>query len=186
MAKRGRPRSGGKRYANGRRKPNQEGAPTCERLTHGVVEHPVRPIADDEGRPSRPYRAVTLLMSMERRDSITPGMRQAGEDFQTRFFTAQLDPIHASKLLRMGPSTAGDEPSLRTEGARYSVWRAICAVGGLASPAGSCVWNVLGCDQSLQKWALDQGLRGHGYGMGMATATSVLIAALGALEDHYR
>ena len=54
----------------------------------------------DESRPSRPYRAVDTLAAMERRGSITAGMRQAGEDFRARFAVAQLDPLCAPDLSR--------------------------------------------------------------------------------------
>src|ERR1700757_918958 len=69
--------------------------PTPERSNHGVVERLERPIGDASGPPSRPYRFVDTLAAMERRGSITAGMRQAGEDFRARFKTAQLDPLKA-------------------------------------------------------------------------------------------
>ena len=59
--------------------------PTPERRNHGIVERLERTIADESGRPARPYRAVDTLAAMERRGSITAGMRQAGEDFRARF-----------------------------------------------------------------------------------------------------
>jgi len=67
---------------------NIEGGPTPERRSRGIVELVERPIADESGRPSRPYRAVDTLAVMERRGSITGGMRQAGEDFRARFAVA--------------------------------------------------------------------------------------------------
>ena len=69
--------------------------PTPERRNQGIVERLERPIADESGRPARPYRAVDTLGAMERRGSITASMRQAGEDFRARFATAQLDPLRA-------------------------------------------------------------------------------------------
>src|SRR3954452_19074610 len=124
-----------------------ENRPTAERLRHGSIERLDRAIADTQGNASRPYRAIDTLAVMERRGSITAGMRQAGEDFRARFTTAQLDPLRALDLsqLRLGdrPSRGGDEgPDLRIEAARNAVWRAIRALGGPASPAGSCVWHT--------------------------------------------
>ena len=66
---------------------------TPERRCQGLIEIMPAIIADSAGRPSRPYRAVDTLMLMERRGSITAGMRQAGEDFRHRFALAQLDPL---------------------------------------------------------------------------------------------
>ena len=162
--------------------------PTPERRNHGVVERLERPIADESGRPARPYRAVDTLATMERRGSITAGMRQAGEDFRARFATAQLDPLRAHdwSRLRVGISSrsrAGDEPGLRIEGARNVVWRAIQAVGGIGSPAGSCLWHVVGWERSLKEWALEQGWSGRR--VSQETASGILIAALGALATHF-
>ena len=67
--------------------------PTAERHNHGIVERLEQTIGDSSGRPSRPYRFVDTLAAMERRGSITAGMRQAGEDFRDRFAIAQLDPL---------------------------------------------------------------------------------------------
>jgi len=162
--------------------------PTPERLNQGVVERLERPIADECGRPGRPYRAVDTLAAMERRGSITAGMRQAGEDFRARFASAHLDPLRAvdwSRLRDGGPSrfTSGDEPGLRIEGAREMVWRAILAVGGLGSPGGSCIWHVVGWERSLKEWALEQGWSGRR--VSQEAASGILIAALGALEAHF-
>jgi hypothetical protein len=162
--------------------------PTPERRSRGIVERVERSIADESGRPSRPYRAVDTLATMERRGSITAGMRQAGEDFRTRFAIAQLDPLRAPDLSRpreSGPSrfAAAGGPSSRIEGARAEVWRAILAAGGIASPAGSCLWHVVGWEQSLKEWALGQGWNGRR--VSQEAASGILIAALGALEMHF-
>jgi hypothetical protein len=163
-------------------------APTPERRNHGIVERLERPIADESGRPARPYRVIDTLAAMERRGSITAGMRQAGEDFRARFATAQLDPLRAADWSRprAGGSSrfrAADGPGMRIEGARAAVWRAIVAAGGLGSPAGSCLWHVLGWERSLKEWALEQGWSGRR--VSQEAASGILIAALGALEAHF-
>jgi hypothetical protein len=158
---------------------------TPERFAQGPVERMSRPIADEVGAPSRPYRTVDTLAIMERRGSITPGMRQAGEDFRARFVVAQLDPLRALDIsrLRVGDRAFRHErsqPGLRVEAARAAVWHAIRAVGGIASPAGSCLWHVLGWERSLKEWALEQGWRGRR--VSQEAASGILVAALGALE----
>ena len=164
-------------------------APTPERGRQGPVELLPRPIADARGQPSRPYRAVDTLAIMERRGTISPGMRQAGEDFRARFGVAQLDPLRALDLshLRLGEQSLRpdrDGPGQRIEAARRAVWRALQAVGGLASPAGSCLWHVLGWQRSLKEWALEQGWSGRT--VTQEAASGILVAALGALEAHQR
>jgi len=164
-----------------------ESGPTPERLRQGRVEQLDRPIADAAGHPGRPYRAVDTLMVMERRGSITAAMRQAGEDFRSRFAVAQLDPLRALDLshLRIAEPRLrreGDGPGARIEAARGTVWRAVQAVGGIASPAGSCLWHVLGWEQSLKEWAQGQGWSGRR--VSQEAASGILIAVLGALETH--
>jgi hypothetical protein len=161
--------------------------PTPERERHGPVERLAQPIADAAGQAARPYRAVDTLAVMERRGSITAAMRQAGEDFRARFAVAQLDPLRALNLTHLrvaetGPRPDKDAPGPRIEAARRSVWTAIQALGGMASPAGSCLWHVLGWELPVKEWALQQGWSGRR--ISQETASGILIAALGALESH--
>src|SRR5436305_13709361 len=97
--------------------------PTPERSNHGVVERLERTISDSSGRPARPYRFVDTLALMERRGSITAGMRQAGEDFRDRFAIAQLDPLSAFDISRPRIGNGGgfrpvEDPGSRIENAR--------------------------------------------------------------------
>jgi hypothetical protein len=169
--------------------PADDAGPTPERRQHGPVERVERAIADAAGHPARPYRALDTLQVMERRGSITAGMRQAGEDFRTRFAVAQLDPLRAIDLTRPrfdGESGRSDReaPGLRIEAARRAVWRAIQAAGGIASPAGSCLWHVLGWQRTLKEWAAEQGWAGRR--VSQEAASGILVAALGALETHFQ
>jgi hypothetical protein len=162
--------------------------PTPERHAHGLIERVPQAIGDDAGRPARPYRAVDTLAIMERKGSITAGMRQAGEDFRTRFATAQLDPLHAFDLSRprdegRGAFRGGELPGLRIEQARNAVWRALLAVGGPSSAGGSCLWHVVGWERSLKEWALEQGWSGRR--VSQEAASGILIATLGTLEAHF-
>src|SRR5436190_48007 len=177
-----------KRTAKSLEKPTPaEQAATPERQRHGPIERLAQPIADTAGRPARPYRAVDTLAIMERRGSITAAMRQAGEDFRARFAVAQLDPLRALDLTHLrvaetGPRQERDAPGPRIEAARRSVWRVIQAVGGIASPAGSCLWRVLGWERPVKEWALEQGWSGRR--VSQEAASCILVAALGALGSH--
>jgi len=109
-------------------------------------------------------------------------------DFRARFAAAQLDPLHAFDVSRprdFGRSRrrSDDDPGLRVEAARRAVWRAVLAAGGLGSPAGSCLWHVVGWESSLKEWALERGWSGRR--VSQEAASGILIAALGALEAHF-
>jgi hypothetical protein len=109
--------------------------------------------------------------------TITADMHDAGQVFRSAFRAAALDPLRAMPLLRV-PAATGEPLTERTAAARQRVARALEALGGSASPAGSCVWHVVGCELSIREWAT---LRG----MHHVAAGGVLVAALGVLAKHY-
>ncbi len=180
----GRARKAGKRQPNGRLRKAKLGLPLPERLRHGAVERMAEPIADDDGRPASPYRAVSLLASMERAGTIDKDQRAAGDTFRDVFFAAGLSPLRAAVMLRSAGTTAGREPTARVEASRVAIYHAIVAVGGLASPAGSVLWGVIGWDRSLAEWAIAQGHNGRR--ITPEHARIILVFALGDLARHYR
>jgi hypothetical protein len=56
------------------------------------------------------------------------------------------------------------------------------ALGGIGSPAGSCVWHVVGLQRSVREWAIRQGWGGRP--VRHEQAQGILIAALGMLAAH--
>jgi hypothetical protein len=85
-------------------------------------------------------------------------------------------------ILRV-PGT-GREPELneRQLDARRRVHGAMKALGGIASPAGSCVWHVVGLQRSVREWAMRQGWGGRP--VRQEQAQGILVAALGMLAAH--
>ena len=55
-------------------------------------------------------------------------------------------------------------------------------LGGISSPAGSCVWHVVGLQHSVREWALRQGWGGRP--VEQTEARGMLVAALGVLAAH--
>jgi hypothetical protein len=109
-------------------------------------------------------------------------MRDAAKDFQAAFIIANLDPLRALPILRV-PGT-GREPELnqRQLHARRRVHAAMEALGGLSSPAGSCIWHVVGLQRSVRDWAIRQGWGGRP--VRQEQAQGILVAALGMLAAH--
>ena len=85
--------------------------------------------------------------------------------------------------LQHGPVSAPVRITDRTLAARENVYRAMDALGGPSSPAGSCVWHVVGCELSIREWALRHGWNGRR--IGHSQAQGILVAALGLLAKHY-
>jgi hypothetical protein len=58
---------------------------------------------------------------------------------------------------------SGREPELneRQPDARRRVHQSLEALGGLSSPAGSCVWHVVGLQRSVREWAIRRGWGGR-------------------------
>jgi hypothetical protein len=58
-----------------------------------------------------------------------------------------------------------------------------CQVRWRTSPAGSCVWHVVGLQRSVHEWAMRQGWCGRP--VRQEQAQGILVAALGMLAAHY-
>jgi Domain of unknown function (DUF6456) len=136
---------------------------------------------DPDGRIVLHHRTVDSLGKMLRSGTISPEMHDAARDFQAAFVIAQFDPLRAIPIMRV-PGTAR-EPELneRQLAARQRVHRALEALGGISSPAGSCVWHVVGLQRSVREWAMRRGWNGRP--VRQEQAQGILIAALGMLAS---
>jgi Domain of unknown function (DUF6456) len=139
--------------------------------------------ADPEGRIVVHHRTIDSLGKMLRSGAIDQPMHDAAKDFQAVFILAQLDALRALPILRV-PGT-GREPDLseRQLNARRRVHQGLAALGGISSPAGSCVWHVVGLQSSIREWAIRQGWAGRP--VDQKEAKGILVAALGMLASHY-
>ena len=122
---------------------------------------------------------MDTLGKMLNAGTISQEMHDAARDFQAAFIIANLDPLRAVPILRV-PGT-GREPDLseRQLDARRRVHEAMQALGGMSSPAGSCVWHVVGLQRSVREWAIRQGWGGRT--VRQEQAQGILVAALGVL-----
>ena len=152
------------------------------RRRHGDLLVPVYE-ADPDGRPVVHHRVVDTLGRMLRNASITREMHDAGRDFAAMFTIARFDPVVCMSLDRLpGSSIAADLTDAQVD-ARRRVAGAIDALGGFGSPAGGCVWHVVGMQCSIREWAMRQGWGGKP--IGEKQAHGILVAALGVLVHHY-
>jgi hypothetical protein len=135
--------------------------------------------ADPNGRAVLHYQVVDPLARMLRAGTITDAMYNAARDFQAAFVVAQLEPLRALSMLRSLGTGGAPELNERQLDARHRVQEALDALGGLSSPAGSCVWHVVGGERNLRDWALRQSWSGRPLPQGHAQG--ILVAALGIL-----
>ena len=139
--------------------------------------------ADPDGRPVVHHRTVDTLGIMLRAGTISQSMHDAARDFQAQFTLARYDVVRCMPLMRLaGGSGPGDLTDTQLD-ARRRVGKALDALGGLGSPAGSCVWHVVGLQRSLREWALRQGWGGRP--VRVEQAQGILVAALGMLAGFY-
>jgi hypothetical protein len=158
--------------------------PTDERLAHSLIERHKGTVADVRGAIGDPFMAVGTLEAMLRRKAISPEMHRAGNQFHVDFHAAHLDPLRAPDLDRTPVS--GSRPSTlpsRIVNARQSVWEALLALGGIASPSGSLAWGVLGEGHTLDEWGKVQGWRQRPIHRNVVSG--ILIGTLGVLIAHY-
>jgi hypothetical protein len=163
--------------AAGRVAPDKPG-----RLSHREPED-VREM-DPDGRIVLHHRTVDTLGKMLRADTITPEMHDAARAYQAAFIIANLDPICATPILRV--SGCKHEPDLneRQIDASRRVHTALQALGGINSPAGSCVWHVVRLQRSVREWGIRRGWNGRP--VRQEQAQGILIAALGTLAADNR
>jgi hypothetical protein len=110
------------------------------------------------------------------------GLDDAAKDFQASFIVAQLDCLRAVPILRVPGTGRESELSERQLHARRRVHQAMAALGGISSPAGSCVWHVVGLQRTVREWAMRQGWGGRP--VRQEQAQGILVAALGMLAAH--
>jgi len=139
--------------------------------------------ADPDGRPVVHHRVVDTLGRMLKAGTISAGMHDAARDFQANFTIARYEPMVCVPVDRIpGGGNRGDLTDRQLD-ARRRVMRALDALGGLGSPAGDCVWHVVGLQRSIREWAMRQGWGGRP--IGEKQAQGILIAALGVLATFY-
>jgi hypothetical protein len=157
--------------------------PTPELRSKTSAEVMPKVIFDANHRLGQPYIGIDTLERMERRGTITREMHGAAARLRQDFRLANLDPLRAAPFEPASRSTDGACLSEKQEAARQRVHAALSALGGRSSPAGSCVWSVIGEEKTLKDWAW-----ANGWGcrpVGGEASTGVLVGSLSCLVAHY-
>ena len=141
-------------------------------------------LPDAKGGIGNPHRAYDTLATLRRNGTIGAAELEAGRAFEEDFTRARLNALHASNPARI-PASGVAELSDGMVAGRQRVKRAMAALGGSATPAGSAVWCILGTGQTVKEWAAAcQFVQARGS-LDQKVAKGIFVAALGILAAHY-
>ena len=168
-------------------------SPRSKRKNRAPIDRPPKPSSrittrevvevDPDGVRVVHHRVVDTLGRMFEAGTIDAGMLSAARDFQAAFTVASFDRMpSASLVLVHAPGVGVGAMTDHQIGAREHVFRALEALGGMGSPAGSCVWHVVGLQASLREWSLRRGWGGRA--VRHEAAQGILVAALGVLASR--
>jgi hypothetical protein len=157
--------------------------PSKWRLQHGGFGDAVREADPETGTPVQHRYAIDTLGLMLNNGTITREMHDAGAMFRKQFRMAALDGLRALPLDRVPGAFGGQHVTESQLLARTRVAYAIATLGGPGSPAGACVWHIVGLEASITEWARREGWGGRP--IGHSQGQGVLLGALGMLAAHY-
>jgi hypothetical protein len=166
-----------------------EPAPERFRADHvggGVVVRCSETMADAKGGVGRPWRSFDTLAKMERAGTITTKMRAAGLIFNEFFNEAGLQPLFAADPTRIPVLSHRGYLVTAKRGSASAVEMVIdslTALGGISSPGGSCAWHILGCEMTIESWAISRSWSTRR--VDARIATGILLTDLGILQSYY-
>jgi hypothetical protein len=149
-----------------------------------VVERFGLSLPDVKGDIGNPHRTYDTLATLRRNGSIGDPELEAGRAFEEDFIRARLDTLHASDPARIPGAGAAELTDVMVAG-RRRVNRAMTALGGTATAAGSAAWCVLGGGQTLKEWAAASQFGQGRRSLDEKVAKGIFVAALGLLAVHY-
>jgi len=158
-------------------------SPTPERLRRGGIDRGIEVVSyDRDDRPVRSLadRAAGTIERMARKGTISDEMADAAERFRIDFRAGALQTLRAAAMRepvgRTGTPLLPQDIGYRAAKARDRVFEAIDAIG---QPGASCLWHVVGLEETIKTWA-----RVHGR-VSEERASGMLAAALGTLATWY-
>jgi hypothetical protein len=158
----------------------------ADHVSGGNVVRLAESVEDANGGIGRPWRSLDTLARMERAGTITKSMQAAGVLFNKIFNEAGLDPLFAGDPSR---TPVLNHKSYLVTARRGSpscvemVMDALERLGGISSPGGSCAWHVLGCEITIESWALSRSW--STFRVDPRIGTGILLTDLGILQSYY-
>jgi len=158
--------------------------PPPERGQHDRIERLDRQIADVRGDIGSPFITISLLARMHNEGKITDEEVEAGDRFHLEFRRASLGDLRAAAVdrVRIENRRPGFEITPSAEHFRRRIWDVLAALGGVDAPPASCLYHVIGAEETLKDWALR---RYTVRRISEHQAPGVLIGALSCLAAYY-
>jgi hypothetical protein len=159
--------------------------PPPERGQHDRIRRSDRQLVDVRGDIADPFIVVSLLGRWHAEGRIDLAEVDAGARFHREFRLGSLGDLHAADVGRVRSSAGwtGRAISANAEHFRRRVWDALEALGGLDRPPASCIYHVIGCEQTLKDWCRE---RYTARRISEHQAPGILVAALACLASHYQ
>lgn len=127
---------------------------------------------------ARVARRRDILDRLRGSGGIDARLCDAGRSFQLDYYNAHLENYPPTNF-EFKPSGSGDaSPGERIRDARARVSQALAQAGGLKSPTGIALWQLVGQEVTLNKMA-------NGDRRGMAMWEAHVKRALGMIADFY-
>jgi hypothetical protein len=125
------------------------------------------------------YRTLDTLGLLFKRGKIDRAAHDAGENFAEDFVAAQLGGTHAIDYAAVrGGQPFSESITEHAAFAKRRVHKALDAVGGIGSPSGKVLWDIVGLETPLTQVAQNMG-RDRREVIGM------LISSLFVLARYY-
>lgn len=152
---------------------------------HAGVEESVAQMHDTAGNMSRPVGRVRDTVDVLMANGfISPEEHEAAKRFGWDFHRANLDTLKSVDYEKVPGGSGEPEHMTGMLDARERVNKAVNALGGIGQPAGSIIWNVVGLQRTMKRYATEFAFC-NGSSLNESTVKGMLVCALGALALHY-
>lgn len=111
-------------------------------------------VPDAQGKAGDPLKIYDTLARLLSSGSISQAEYRVGREFQRNFAEAHFEQLRASDPNRIPSQHGGDMSdgqAARVTAARQRVWDAVQHIGGLTSPLGGVLWDVVGLGMSAEE-----------------------------------
>lgn len=151
-----------------------------------VFDDNVEQLKDADGNLSRPIaRTGDTVDALFRNRTIGDEELACARRFERDFHMGGLDRQRITNYDGVGGGGGIGNVTVGLLEARDRVNKVMNTLGGVASPAGSIIWNVVGLGRNLKEYTTEFAFSSN-RPVSEPAAKGMLVCALGVLAQHYR